>query len=234
MKVLLVLTSHDELGDTGEKTGYWYDEMAAPYYRFQDAGVELTVASPNGGRPPMDPMSNESDYQTEDTHRFDADTDAQRVLAKTVRLDTVSPQDFDAVFYAGGHGPLWDLAEDPVSIRLIESMWQAGKYVTSTCHGPAVLRHVVDGAGHPLVEGRNVTGFTNTEEEAVDRTDAVPFLVEDELKRLGGLYHKVGDFEPNVVVDGRLITGQNPRSAGPVADALLSQLGVGSDQLGSR
>lgn len=228
MKVLLVLTSHDQLGDTGEKTGYWYEELAAPYYRFKDAGVELTLASPKGGQPPMDPMSNESDYQTEDTRRFDADADAQKVLAETVRLDSVLPEDFDAVFYAGGHGPLWDLAEDPVSIRLIETMWRSGKPVTSTCHGPAVLRHATDASGRPLVGGRNVTGFTNTEEQAVDRTDAVPFLLEDELQKLGGLYSKVKDFEPYVVVDGQLITGQNPDSAGAVVDALLSKLGISS------
>lgn len=226
MNVLLVLTSHDELGDTGEPTGYWYEEMAAPYYRFIDAGITLTLASPHGGQPPMDPMSNEADYQTDDTHRFDTDAVALAALAATVRLDSVSPDDFDAVFYAGGHGPMWDLAEDPTSIRLIETMWRAGKPVASTCHGPAVLRRVTDTTGRPLVQGKNVTGFANTEEAAVDRTSAVPFLLEDELKKLGGTYSKVDDWEPHVVQDGRLITGQNPNSAGPVADALLTQLGV--------
>jgi putative intracellular protease/amidase len=226
MRVLLVLTSHDQLGDTGEKTGYWYEEMAAPYYRFKDAGIDVTFASPKGGQPPMDPMSNGPDYQTEDTHRFDADQDAQAALADTVRLDSVVAEDFDSVFYAGGHGPMWDLAEDLVSIRLIESMWHAGKPVAATCHGPAVLRHVTGESEHPLVSGKNVTGFANSEEQAVKRTDAVPFLLEDLLKTLGGAYSKLDDWEPYVVEDGRLITGQNPNSAGPVADALLKQLGA--------
>ena len=226
MKVLLVLTSHDKLGDTGEPTGYWYEEMAAPYYRLKDAGVEITLASPSGGRPPMDPMSKESQYQTDDTHRFDEDAQAQQVLANTVRLDSVLPTQFDSVFYAGGHGPMYDLTEDKTSIQLIEDMWNAGKPVASTCHGPAVLRHAVTSAGRPLVRGRRVTGFTNSEEAAVDRVDAVPFLLEDELKRLGGNYSKADDWEPHVEEDGRLITGQNPNSAGPVADALLGQLGL--------
>ncbi len=228
MRILLVLTSHDRLGDTGEKTGYWYEEMAAPYYRFKDAGVDVTLASPNGGQPPVDPMSNEPDYQTGDTQGFDADAEAQAALATTVRLDSVSPDDFDTVFYAGGHGPMWDLAEDADSIRLIETMWRTGKPVASTCHGPAVLRHVTDESGQPLVRSKNVTGFANTEEEAVNRTDAVPFLLEDELKKLGGVYSKSEDWQPHVVEDGRLITGQNPSSAGPVADALLAQLGKNS------
>jgi putative intracellular protease/amidase len=222
---LLVLTSYDRLGGTGEKTGYWYEEMAAPYYRFKDAGVKVTLASPNGGQPPMDPMSSQSDYQTDDTRRFDADADAQAALAHTVRLASVSAADFDAVFYAGGHGPMWDLAEDIGSISLIEAMWRSGKPVASTCHGPAVLRHVTDDSGQPLIRGKNVTGFANSEEEAVHRTDAVPFLLEDELKKMGGVYSKSGDWQPHVVEDGRLITGQNPNSAGPVADALLAQLG---------
>lgn len=224
-KILLVLTSHDRLGDTGEPTGYWYDEMAAPYYRFIDAGVEVTIASPKGGRPPMDPMSDGQDYQTGDTRRFDADDEAQAALANTVRLDSVSSADFDSVFYAGGHGPIWDLAEDPVSIRLIEEMWRSGRPVASTCHGPVVLRNVLDETGQPLVRGKRVTGFANSEEEAVDRVSAVPYLLEDELKRLGGSYSKTEDWQPYVQQDGRLITGQNPNSAGPVADALLAQLG---------
>lgn len=224
MRVLLVLTSHDQLGETGEKTGYWYEEMAAPYYRFKDAGIDVTFASPEGGQPPLDPMSNWVDYQTDDTHRFDADRDAQAALANTERLDSVDAGDFDSVFYVGGHGPLWDLAEDPVSIRLIESMWRDGKPVAFTCHGPGVLRHVTGEPGLPLVSGKNVAGFANSEEEAVKRTDAVPFPVEDMLKELGGVYSKVDDWEPYAVEDGRLITGQNPNSAGPVADALLKQL----------
>ncbi len=224
MKVLLVLSSHDRLGDTGEKTGYWYEEMAAPYYRLRDAGVEVVLASPKGGQPPMDPMSDEPDYQTDATHRFDGDAEAKQALANTVRLDSVTQDDFDAIFYAGGHGPLFDLAEDSVSIELIQRFWAAGKPVTSTCHGPAVFRHVVDETGAPLVQGKAVTGFTNSEEDAVHRTADVPFLLEDELKRLGGRYSKVGDFEPYVQQDGRLITGQNPNSAGGVADALLRLL----------
>ena len=226
MKVLLVLTSHDQLGDTGEKTGYWYDEMAAPYYRLRDAGADVVFASPAGGTPPVDPMSEESDYTTDDTERFDGDTEAQSAVGASVRLDSVSADDFDGVFYAGGHGPIWDLAEDSVSIRLIEAFWNAGKPISFTCHGPVVLRHVTDAAGQPLVHGKRVTGFANTEESAVKRTDAVPFLLEDELKRLGGDYSKIEDWKPYVVEDGRLITGQNPNSAGPVANALLAQLSV--------
>lgn len=228
MKVLLVLTSHSQLGDTGEKTGYWYEEMAAPYYRFTDAGIGITFASPAGGRPPMDPMSETEDYVTDDTRRFDADSAAQQLLAESVRLADIDPQERDAVFYAGGHGPMWDLAEDPVSQRLITSIWSAGKPVASTCHGPAVLRHAVDADGALLVAGRRVTGFTDSEERAVQREDVVPFLLEDELERLGGVYSKVADWQPYVQVDGRLITGQNPNSAGPVAEALLDLLGVTS------
>lgn len=224
MKILMVITSHDQLGDTGQPTGYWYEEVAAPYYRFTDAGMELVLASPAGGRPPMDPMSNEEDYQTEATKRFDGDDDAQAALSNTARLDTITSDEFDAVYYPGGHGPLFDLAEDPVSIALIQDMWNAGKPVSSTCHGPAVFRHVVDATGAPLVRGKRVTGFTNTEEDEVDRVDAVPFLVEDELKRLGGEYGKTDDWKSYTQVDGRLITGQNPNSSGAVADKLLEQL----------
>ncbi len=224
MKILLILTSHDQPGDTGEKTGYWYDEMAAPYYRFTDADAEVVFASPAGGPPPVDPMSNWPEYTTDDTRRFDGDSEAQSALARSVRLGSVTAEDFDSVFYAGGHGPMWDLAEDQVSIRLIEAFWRAGKPVAATCHGPAVFRHVTDSSGQPLVRGKRVTGFANTEEAAVKRTDAVPFLLEDELKRLGGDYSKAGDWQVHVVEDGKLITGQNPNSAGPVAEALLAQL----------
>ncbi len=227
MKILLILTSHDQLGDTGEKTGYWYEEMAAPYYQFTDAGAEVVFASPAGGPPPVDPMSNWPEYTTDETRRFDGDSEARSAVASSVRLDSVTAEDFDGVFYAGGHGPMWDLAEDQVSIRLIEAFWQAGKPVAATCHGPAVLRHVTDGSGQPLVRGKRVTGFANTEEAAVKRTDAVPFLLEDELKRLGGDYSKVADWQAYVVEDGKLITGQNPNSAGPVAAALLAQLSQG-------
>lgn len=223
-RILLVLTSQSTLGDTGEPTGFWYDEMAAPYYRFTDGGAEVTLASPDGGQPPMDPMSKEDDFVTDDTERFDKDDEAQRALAATTRLDGLTADQFDSVFYAGGHGPMWDLAEDPVSINLIETFWGTGKPVATTCHAPAVLRHVTEQGGDPLVRGKRVTGFANSEEAAVQRTDAVPFLLEDELKRLGGEYSKADDWEAYVVEDGRLITGQNPKSAGPVAERLLAQL----------
>ncbi|GJE50486.1 Protein/nucleic acid deglycase HchA [Methylobacterium tardum] len=224
MKILMVLTSHDQLGDTGRKTGFWLEELAAPYYVFKDAGAEVVLASPKGGRPPLDPKSNEPGFQTDLTRRFEADRDANAVLADTVRLDGVNPEDFDAVFYPGGHGPLWDLAEDPASVRLIETTLKAGRPVTLVCHAPGVLRHAKAPDGRPLVDGKAVTGFTNTEEEAVGLTQVVPFLVEDELKRNGGRFSKAGDWEPYVVADGLLITGQNPASSGPAAERLLGLL----------
>jgi putative intracellular protease/amidase len=227
MKILIVLTSHDTLGDTGRKTGFWLEELAAPYYVFKDAGAEIVLASPKGGRPPLDPKSNEPDFQTDETRRFEADGDATALLSNTARLDSVTPGDFDAVFYPGGHGPLWDLAEDPVSIRLIEATLGAGKPVALVCHAPGVLRHAKAPDGKPLVEGRNVTGFTNTEEEAVGLTDVVPFLVEDELTRHGSRFSKKGDFAPYVVSDDLLITGQNPASSGPTAKLLLERLANG-------
>ncbi|MGW4033490.1 ferritin-like domain-containing protein [Streptomyces sp. NPDC004838] len=222
MKVLIVLTSHDQLGATGRKTGFWLEELAAPYYRFKDAGADIVLASPKGGRPPLDPKSNEPGFQTDDTRRFESDPDATAALARTVRLDTVSADDFDAVFYPGGHGPLWDLAEDQHSIRLIETTLRAGKPLALVCHAPGVLRHATGSDGAPLVQGRRVTGFTNEEEAAVGLTDVVPFLVEDELTRLGGDYSKAGDWEPYVLTDGLLVTGQNPASSAPAADALLA------------
>ncbi|MBQ0851117.1 type 1 glutamine amidotransferase domain-containing protein [Streptomyces sp. NPDC057620] len=221
MKVLVVLTSHDELGDTGRKTGFWLEELAAPYYRFQEAGWEIVLASPEGGRPPLDPKSNEPDFQTDLTRRFESDAEATAALADTVRLDSVSAEDFDTVFYPGGHGPLWDLAEDTHSTRLIETTLRAGKPLAVVCHAPGVLRHAVNEDGTPLVRGRKVTGFANSEEEGVGLTEIVPFLVEDELKRLGGIYSKGDDWGPYVVTDGLLITGQNPASSGPAADALV-------------
>ncbi|WP_313572665.1 type 1 glutamine amidotransferase domain-containing protein [Pseudescherichia sp.] len=224
MKVLMVLTSHDTLGNTGRKTGFWLEELAAPYYAFKDAGAEIVLASPKGGKPPLDPKSNEPDSQTEFTHRFEADAEAMAQLATTVRLDSVSQADFDTVFYPGGHGPLWDLAEDKHSIALIESFIAAGKHVAFVCHAPGVLRHVKTPEGKPLVEGRKVTGFTNTEEEAVGLTDVVPFLVEDELIAKGGIYSKGGDWSSYVVTDGLLITGQNPTSSAATAEQLLKQL----------
>ncbi|WP_316769332.1 type 1 glutamine amidotransferase domain-containing protein [Streptomyces sasae] len=227
MKVLIVLTSHDELGDTGLKTGFWLEELAAPYYRFKEAGWEITLASPKGGQPPLDPKSNEPGSQTDDTRRFEADPEATKALANTVRLDSVSAGDFDAVFYSGGHGPLWDLAEDTVSARLIESTLRSGKPVGLVCHAPGVLRHVVNEDGTPLVSGKKVTGFANSEEEAAQLTDIVPFLVEDELTKLGGVYSKTGDWQPYVLKDGLLITGQNPASSAPAADALIGLLNTG-------
>ncbi|WP_369790172.1 type 1 glutamine amidotransferase domain-containing protein [Rouxiella sp. WC2420] len=224
MKILMVLTSHDQLGDTGKKTGFWLEELAAPYYAFKDAGAEITLASPKGGNPPLDPKSNEPMFQTELTHRFEADAAATAQLATTVRLDSVSQDDFDSVFYPGGHGPLWDLAEDQHSITLIESFIGAGKPVALVCHAPGVLRHVKAANGQPLVAGKKVTGFTNSEEEGVQLTNVVPFLVEDELKKLGGIYSKADDWNSYVVIDGLLITGQNPGSSAATAEALLKQL----------
>ena len=229
MKVLIVLTSHDQLGKTGRKTGFWLEELAAPYYVFKDAGAELVLASPKGGKPPLDPKSNEPNFQTDTTRRFEADAEANAVLAETVPLAGVTQEGFDAVFYPGGHGPMWDLAEDQDSRRLIEAMLGAGKPATLVCHAPGVLRHVTTEDGAPLVRDRNVTGFTNTEEEAVELTNVVPFLVEDELKRLGGRFSKGADWQPYVVEDGLLITGQNPASSGPAAERLLERL-RGSDR----
>lgn len=223
MKVLIVLTSHDQLGDTGRKTGFWLEELAAPYYRFTDAGHDVVLASPKGGRPPLDPKSNEPGFQTDDTRRFEADAEASAALASTVRLDSVSAEDYDTVFYPGGHGPLWDLAEDPASVRLIETTLRSGKPVALVCHAPGALRHATAEDGTPLVAGRRVTGFTNSEEAAVELTDVVPFLVEDELVRLGGDYSKGADWAPYVVEDGLLITGQNPASSAPAADALIAR-----------
>ncbi len=224
MKILMVLTSHDKLGNTGEKTGFWLEEFAAPYYVFKDAGAEVTLASPLGGQPPLDPKSDAPDFQTEATHRFKADNAAQNLLSSTLKLTEVSAADFDAVFYPGGHGPLWDLAEDPSSIALIEAMLAAGKPVAAVCHAPGVLRHPKTPAGVSVVQGKTVAGFTNTEEEAVGLTKIVPFLVEDMLKQNGGKYSKQGDWEPHVVSDGLLITGQNPASSKPAAIALLAKL----------
>ncbi|RJT09577.1 type 1 glutamine amidotransferase domain-containing protein [Rahnella inusitata] len=224
MKILMVLTSHDQLGTTGRKTGFWLEELAAPFYTFKDAGAHITLASPKGGNPPLDPKSNEPDFQTEQTHRFEADPDAMAQLAATVRLDSISQSDFDAVFYPGGHGPLWDLAEDKDSIALIEAFLASNKHVALVCHAPGVLRHVKTPEGKPLVEGKKVTGFTNTEEEAVGLTNVVPFLVEDELIAKGGIYSKGADWSSYVVTDGLLITGQNPTSSAATAEELIRQL----------
>jgi putative intracellular protease/amidase len=224
MKVLMVLTSHDQLGNTGRKTGFWLEEFAAPYYTFKDAGADIVLASPAGGQPPLDPKSDEPDFQTELTRRFKADPAAQQALASTVKLETVSAEDFDAVFYPGGHGPLWDLAESSVSIALIEAFQRAGKPTAFVCHAPGVLRHVKAADGQPLVKGRRVSGFTNSEEEGVGLTDVVPFLIEDEFQALGGQYEKGPDWQSFVVEDGLLITGQNPASSEAAAKALVNRL----------
>ena len=224
MKILMILTSHDQLGDTGKKTGFWLEEFAAPYYVFKDAGAELVLASPKGGQPPLDPKSDDEDAQTDDTRRFKKDPAAIDALAHTTRLAEVSAEGFDAVFYPGGHGPLWDLAEDTHSIQLIETMFAAGKPVSAVCHAPGVFRHTKSADGAPLVKGKKVTGFTNTEEEAVQLTQVVPFLVQDMLEANGGLYHKGDDWQSFVVTDGHLITGQNPASSAAAARAVLSQL----------
>jgi putative intracellular protease/amidase len=225
MKIAMILTSHDELGNTGHKTGFWLEEFAAPYYVFKDAGVELTLASPKGGQPPLDPKSDEPGAQTDATQRFKQDPAAQQALAYTVALDTIKAADFDAIFYPGGHGPLWDLAEDKDSIALLETAYAADKPVAVVCHAPGVLRHVKAANGEPLVKGKPVTGFTNTEEAAVHLTDVVPFLVEDMLKENGGTYSKGADWQPYVVTAGHLITGQNPASSELAAQELLKQLG---------
>ena len=226
MKILVVLTSHDRLGDTGHKTGFWLEEFAAPYYAFKDAGASVTLASPKGGQPPLDPRSDDPSAQTESTRRFKDDQSAKADLAHTGKLSSLNAADFDAVFYAGGHGPLWDLAEDEASIALIEAFWTNGKPVAAVCHGPGVLRHVqTDGA--PLVKGRNVTGFSDSEEAAVELTKIVPFLVEDELKRLGGLYHKGADWSAFIQTDGKLVTGQNPASSTAAAQAVIEILRAG-------
>lgn len=221
MKVLFVLTSHDQLGDTGQKTGFWLEEFAAPYYALKDAGAQITLVSPKGGRPPLDPKSDLEDFQTEDTRRFKEDEAAQAQLAATGKLAEVKADDFDAVFYPGGHGPLWDLANDSASISLIEAFNAAKKPMAFVCHAPAVLKKVMGRDGAPLVKGKAVTGFTNSEEEGVGLTEVVPFLLEDTLKKLGAHYSRGEDWAPYVLTDGLLVTGQNPASSRPAAEALL-------------
>jgi len=224
MKIVMVLTSHDQLGNSGKKTGFWLEEFAAPYYVFKDAGAEITLASPLGGQPPLDPKSDEPDAQTEATKRFSQDTAAQTALANTLKLSSLSAEAYDAVFYPGGHGPLWDLSEDSDSIALIEALYAAGLPVAAVCHAPGVLRHAKAPDGSPLVQNKSVTGFANTEEAAVGLTEVVPFLVEDELKKNGGNYSKTENWQPYVVSDGNLITGQNPASSEAAAQAVLQQL----------
>jgi putative intracellular protease/amidase len=222
MKVLMVITSHDQLGNTGRKTGFWLEELAAPYYTFKDAGAEITLASPKGGRPPLDPKSNEPEFRTDLTRRFETDPEAEAQLGKTLRLDSVRQEDYDTLFYPGGHGPMWDLAEDKNSIKLIESFIAADKHIGIVCHSTGALHHVKTLDGKLLVQGKEVTGFTNGEEEEVGLTKVVPFLVEDEMLKLGAIFSKTANWTPHVVTDGLLITGQNPHSSGPAAKALMA------------
>jgi putative intracellular protease/amidase len=224
MRILMVLTSHDQLGNTGRKTGFWLEEFAAPYFVFRDADVQLTLASPKGGQPPIDPKSDLPENQTPAMARFKQDAAAQKALSHTVKLADMRAEDYDTIFYVGGHGPMWDLVDNADSIALIESFYNSGKPVAAVCHSPAVF-HRVTYQGAPLVKGKRVTGFTNGEEEAVQLTHVVPFLVEDELKRVGGLYEKAADWQSFAIVDGRLITGQNPASSTAAAQALLKALG---------
>jgi putative intracellular protease/amidase len=229
MKILMVLTSHDQLGNTGRKTGFWLEEFAAPYFAFRDAGVELTLASPKGGQPPIDPKSDLPENQTPAMARFKSDAAAQRALSRTVQLADAKAEDYDSIFYVGGHGPMWDLVDNPVSIALIEAFYNSGKPVAAVCHSPAVF-HKVNYQGAPLVKGKRVTGFTNGEEAAVQLTRVVPFLVEDELKRVGGRYEKAADWESFALVDGRIVTGQNPASSTAAAEALLQVLRAGQSE----
>jgi putative intracellular protease/amidase len=224
MKIVMVVTSHDQLGSTGRKTGFWLEEFAAPYFVFRDAGIELTLASPKGGQPPIDPKSDVPENQTPAMARFKQDVRAQKELSQTVKLETIKSENYDTIFYVGGHGPMWDLAESRVSIALLEAFYSSGKVIALVCHSPGVLRHVAY-KGEPLVKGKRLTGFTNGEEEAVQLTHVVPFLVEDELMRLGAIFEKVRNWQPHAVVDGRLLTGQNPASSTLAAEELLKLLG---------
>jgi putative intracellular protease/amidase len=221
MKILMVLTSHAQLGNTGKKTGFWLEEFASPYYIFKDANADITIASPNGGQPPLDPKSDEPEFQTAATQRFKSDVDAQTALANTLKLSDISPDNYDGVFYPGGHGPLWDLAKDAISIAVIESMYATGKIVAAVCHAPAVFQNTKAPNGAPLVKGKSVTGFSNSEEDAVGLSEIVPFLVEDDLKAKGANYSKADDWQPHVITDGNLITGQNPASSESVAKRVL-------------
>jgi len=223
-KILVVLTSHDQLGDTGLPTGFWLEELAAPYYVFKDAGADLTLASPLGGQPPLDPKSDDPDAQTDATHRFKADSAANSELASTAKLDSLAASDFDAVFYPGGHGPLWDLVDNPASIKLIEDFWASNKPVSAVCHAPIALVNAKDSSGEFIVKGRDVTGFTNSEEAAVGLTDVVPLLVEDTMITRDAKYSKADDWQTYTRQDGNLITGQNPGSSEAVAHLVLAAL----------
>lgn len=224
MNILMILTSHDQLGDTGKKTGFWLEEFAAPYYVFRDAGATITLASPKGGQPPLDPQSDEPDAQTEATKRFKGDLEANAQLAATHKLSDIDIAQYDAVFYPGGHGPMWDLANDSASIALIQDALAADKPVAAVCHAPAALKNVKNADGTPLVQGKTVTGFSNSEEDAVGLSDVVPFMLEDTLKEQGGEYSRGDDWAVHVVEDGLLITGQNPASSEEAAERLLAKL----------
>lgn len=224
MKIVMILTSHSELGNTGKKTGFWIEEFAAPYYVFLDAGADITIASPKGGQPPIDPSSDTTENQSPAVIRFKADKNLQKIISQTHLLSTISADDYNAIFYPGGHGPLWDLTNNVDSIRLIEHFWNNKKPIAAVCHAPSVLLNVKDAVGDYLIKGKKVTGFTNSEEAAVGLTEVVPFLLENELKNRGGIYSKKEDWAPYVVVDGMLITGQNPASSEPAAKELLSKL----------
>lgn len=227
MNVLMVLTSHSQLGNTGEKTGFWIEEFAAPYYKFKDAGMSVTLASPKGGQPPIDPKSAAPENQTSATQRFNNDKALQKELGHTKKLSQVSAGDFSAIFYPGGHGPLWDLTSNKESIAMIETFWRTNKPVAAVCHAPAVLLNVKADKDALLIEGKNVTGFSNSEETAVQLKDVVPFLLEDELKAKGGIYSKAADWQSHVVTDGLLITGQNPQSSEAAAEELIQLLKKG-------
>ncbi|MBD0333910.1 MAG: type 1 glutamine amidotransferase domain-containing protein [Cyanobacteria bacterium Co-bin13] len=224
MNILMVLTSHAELGTTGHKTGFWLEEFAAPYYTFVDAGATVTLASPAGGQPPVDPRSAEPESQTEATQRFGQDSEAQARLAQTLPLSTIDPQEYDAIFFPGGHGPMWDLATDEDNARLVETFYRQGKVIGAVCHGPAALVLAQDSQGQSILKGKQVTGFTNEEEVAVALDQVVPFALETRLAELGGQFHGGAKFEPNVKVDGRLVTGQNPPSSEPTAKAVIQVL----------
>lgn len=224
MKILMVLTSHDELGETGEKTGFWLEEFAAPYYIFKDQNAEITLVSPKGGQPPLDPKSDQPDFHTEATARFQKDSAAQQLLAATLRLDSVKAEEYDAVFYPGGHGPLWDLTNDQKSIELIEGFDRAGKPIGLVCHAPGVLKNVKNGQGASFVSGKNITGFSNSEEAAVGLTNVVPFLLEDMVNTNGGIYSKGEDWGSYVQIDGNIVTGQNPASSEVAAKELIKLL----------
>lgn len=224
MKILMVITSHDQLGDTGHKTGFWLEEFASPYYVFKDANAAITLASPKGGQPPLDPKSDEPDFQTAATDRFKNDAAANAELANTLKLAEINADDYDAVFYPGGHGPLWDLSEDENSIKLIEKLYASGKPVAAVCHAPAVFRNTKHPDGTALIKNKSVTGFSNSEEAAVQLTEVVPFLLEDELQSKGAKYSKADDWHPYAITDGNLITGQNPQSSELAAQAVLDAL----------